>query len=271
MKTLLTLFVAITASYSLLAQPVITSNPKDASLCLDSCVMLTAKAVGSNVTYQWQQDTGGAFVNIATTSAATDTLVVCQDSGAAPDSAHYRCIATDDNGFSDTTNVATVYIDSCLAPVADFTFTFEQANVCFTNTSLRANSIIWNFGDGNTDNTNNNTPCNDYGTAWYYDVTLYAYNDHGSDEKTVTLDLVGLEEAMNHMEIFPNPVVDEVKIKTIMPIDQVHVVDILGNAVLSLESIPNIASIDCTSLPAGSYVLLIKTHDQWMQHRLIKQ
>ena len=44
---------------------------------------------------------------------------------------------------------------------------------------------LWDFGDGNTSTDVN--PSHIYAAAGDYDVTLYAYNDCGMDEYTVTI------------------------------------------------------------------------------------
>lgn len=270
MKHLFTLaFVAI--SLSLVSQPVITKNPKDAQNCVDSCALLDVSATGSPLRFQWQQDTGTGFFNIGALDYWNDSLFVCSEGLEAPSSATYRCVVVDDNGDSVISNSATVTLDSCLEPIADFTFTFEQANVCFTNTSQNATTILWNFGDGSTDVENNETPCNDYGTAWYYDVTLYAYNDYGSDEKTMTIDLVGVEELSENFDVYPNPMSNTLYISSSISFDQVTILDMNGRVIYSQVATSQSETIDVQSLSVGIYTLVIASEESIMYHKLVKQ
>lgn len=252
-----------------MAQPVITSNPKNTTNCIDSCSMLRVAAMGNGLTYQWQADKGNGFMNMSGASATNDTLIVCTDS--AQTNIDYRCIVSDNNNNTVASNAATVVTDSCLAPIADFTYTFEQTNVCFTNTSKNATTVIWNFGDGKTDETNNNAPCNDYGVAWYYDVTIYAYNDYGMDQKTIAMDIVGLEELSNAFSIYPNPASDMLRVKSTQPLESIQLIDIKGQVVLSKSKVSNDEVIDISSLSTGVYTMLILSKEKSMFHKVVKQ
>ena len=268
MKHLFTLVscVFVLASF---AQPVITKNPQSATMCIDSCHQLYVNATGSNLSFQWQIDEGSGFSDVM--NETNDTITVCDASGVAPSSTIYQCIVTDGNGNSVTSNSATITLDSCLAPIAGFTFTFEQANVCFTNTSQHATTILWNFGDGSTDVENNETPCNDYGTAWYYDVTLYAYNDYGSDEKTMTIDLVGVEELSENFDAYPNPMSNTLYISSSISFDKVTILDMNGRVVYSQVATSQSETIDVQSFNVGIYTLVIASDESIMYHKLVKQ
>ncbi len=253
-----------------IAQPVITSNPQDASNCPDSCLMLNVAANGVGLSYQWQADEGSGFADLSTATAMSQMLSVCDAGAVAPSAIDYRCVVTDTNGYRDTSLSATVSLDSCLAPTASFTYSFDQAEACFVSTSTNATTLIWNFGDGETDNSNNATPCHDYGTAWIFDVTLYAYNDHGSDEYTLTCDLVGLEEISSNMSVFPNPTSDIVFIQSDERILHVRVMDLKGNTLQDQSIMSSTFNLSLKDYSPGVYTIVIETNDGLMYQKMIK-
>lgn len=266
-KALLTLFASI-LSVCALAQPVITQNPQGATLCMGECHDFVVAAVGTGLTYQWQGDDGSGFADLSVSSATSDTLSHCDTNASAPVSMSIRCVVHDMNGDSVISNVAVVTNDSCLAPVADFTYTFSGSEVCFTNTTTNGDSYLWIFGDGNTSNLQD--PCNDYGTAWIYDVTLYAYNDYDVDVLTRTIDIVGIEEIEVNVEIYPNPASDVLYIRAERPIEQVALMNLKGE-ILEVNQV-NRPSIDLviSDLNPGIYVLMIQQDSKAAYQRIVK-
>ena len=45
--------------------PVVTANPNDVTVCAGSPTSFSVTATGTTLTYQWQEDSGGGFVNLA--------------------------------------------------------------------------------------------------------------------------------------------------------------------------------------------------------------
>jgi uncharacterized repeat protein (TIGR01451 family) len=69
-------------------------------------------------------------------------------------------------------------------PAAAFSYTVDELTVSFTNTSIGANSCLWDFGDGDTDTARH--PTHTYAFAGSYTVTLAVSGACGLDE-TVAL------------------------------------------------------------------------------------
>lgn len=67
-------------------------------------------------------------------------------------------------------------------PKADFTAVQDGSTVTFTNTSLRADSYSWNFGDGNTSTASD--PTHTFASAGVYNVVLTATNAAGTSTKS---------------------------------------------------------------------------------------
>lgn len=55
----------------------------------------------------------------------------------------------------------------------------------FTDSSTGADSVLWNFGDGNTSSERN--PIHNYSSNGTFVVTLMAYNEFGEDSTTQTV------------------------------------------------------------------------------------
>jgi gliding motility-associated-like protein len=79
-------------------------------------------------------------------------------------------------------------------PVADFstdnsTYIIDNAQVVFTNSSLYADTYLWNFGDKDSSFASN--PIHNYDDVGEYLITLYAFNDGGCyDSMIVTINVV---------------------------------------------------------------------------------
>lgn len=70
-------------------------------------------------------------------------------------------------------------------PTAGFTNEIDGSTVTFTNTSVNADSYMWDFGDGNT--SNEESPVHTYANDGSYTVTMTATNTHGSTESTANV------------------------------------------------------------------------------------
>jgi PKD repeat protein len=72
-------------------------------------------------------------------------------------------------------------------PTPDFIYDVQDFTVDFTDLSINANSINWNFGDGNF--SNEISPSYTYAEEGEYIVTLVANNDCGTDsiQQTITI------------------------------------------------------------------------------------
>jgi hypothetical protein len=161
------------------------------------------------------------------------------------------------------------------APLPSAGFTYDYIGygglVNFSNTSVLADSYIWDFGDGSAlsgaTNPNHNFPASDT-----YEVCLTANNAGGSDEfcDMVTLQSVGIEEQNLVRLVWPNPAQDMVQVQlgelsNGQPL-QWELTDILGrthlaNADQILQSGETL-QIDLSSLETGTFFLKITQGEQ---------
>ena len=95
--------------------------------------------------------------------------------------------ATGPNGVDTLTR--TNYVTVSQTPpaalfTADPTSGTKDLRVEFSNSSLRYNTSVWDFGDGNT--STEDSPTHTYTTSGTFDVSLSVVGDAGSDSKTLS-------------------------------------------------------------------------------------
>lgn len=69
--------------------------------------------------------------------------------------------------------------DCTIETAAGFTFESEYLDVIFSDTSINADSVLWDFGDGSFSTLNN--PAHNYSFSGIYDVCLLAYGTCAND------------------------------------------------------------------------------------------
>ncbi len=101
-------------------------------------------------------------------------------------------------------NLSTWYIGE-YDPVADFTYSRDNLEYSFYNTSLFTDSYSWGFGDGSTSTDEN--PIHVYTQDGVYEVTLIGSTCDITSTKTVILDTLGLSDVgvKNSISLYPNP------------------------------------------------------------------
>ena len=263
-KSLLFLF-AIICSISLFAQPVITQNPQSNVVCIGACEDFTITAVGNSLTYHWQQLDLTGWNTVVSSSISSYTY--CADS--LLDSVLVRCVVEDNMGFTDTSNIAYLSTDSCLAPVANFEFQIFGDSVCFENTSLRAETVLWNFGNGGQ--PTDFSPCYDYMDFQIFTAKLYVFNDYGSDEIEKEIDLLGLEELSTRFELYPNPTSGQLYISSKSLIESIQVIGIQGNIVMDLNPNKAAVTMDLSSLNKGVYLVQMTVNGRLSHQKIILQ
>lgn len=103
------------------------------------------------------------------------------------------------------------------APDADFTYTIQDGQVTFTNTSTFSADYAWSFGDGNTSVLAN--PTHSFTSAGTYEVQLISKKCSGEmDTTTQTLTINSLDtetlDSNPAFIVFPNPTQDFISISS---------------------------------------------------------
>ncbi|MEW6470547.1 MAG: PKD domain-containing protein, partial [Bacteroidota bacterium] len=156
--------------------PVISFYASDSSGCAPLCVTFTNNTPGS-VTVNWSTTDNGA-------TGSGNTWNHCYNN---PGSYDVTITVTDNNGCS-STQTAVGLINVYGNPVADFTLspqptTILNPEICFTNTSINADTYTWDFGDpySNAQNNSSNLEdvCHVYSDTGTYCVKLIAATVNG--------------------------------------------------------------------------------------------
>ncbi|MEL6989480.1 MAG: PKD domain-containing protein, partial [Bacteroidota bacterium] len=93
---------------------------------------------------------------------------------------------TNDAGSDQLTDTAFILVEN--TTIADFSFIPDMLSVKFQNQSMFFDSLVWNFGDGNTSEEVN--PTHTYASEGNYIVQLITYNFCSSDTAVILIDLI---------------------------------------------------------------------------------
>ena len=159
--------------------------------------------------------------------------------------------------------------DSCYCPLPAALFTYDSIpneagyNFAYTG-SADADSVTWDFGDGEVGNGFN--PYHFFAESGTYTVCATAYNACGADSVCVIVDALGPVgiKAINGFEevrVYPNPARDIVHIGNALPGTRVDVINAVGQNLGSSILQSNNAKINVSSLSPGIYVLQLTGSD----------
>ncbi|MBI3141325.1 MAG: immunoglobulin domain-containing protein, partial [Bacteroidetes bacterium] len=102
--------------------PAITASPSNATVCATGDPTYTITATGTSLTYQWQEDNGGGFANLAnngTYSGVTTTTLTITDATAGMDGYDYRCVVSGTCTPSATSSSASLTVQTAPNVTAD--------------------------------------------------------------------------------------------------------------------------------------------------------
>lgn len=167
-------------------------------------------------------------------------------------------------------------------PVAQFSSSLNGATVSFSNQSVNATQYTWNFGDGNSNNLA--APSHTYSSNGTYIVTLTVQETDCNVTSTFsdTIQISGAtsineqkSDATFRLEIFPNPVREELFIRSPQALAGIKIWDINGRMVLQPElkrhnTTPYQFSVN--QLPQGLFLLQAIAKDgQQYSVKIMKQ
>ncbi|MBL7706026.1 MAG: PKD domain-containing protein [Taibaiella sp.] len=156
-------------------------------------------------------------------------------------------------------------------PAAQFTSTLNGATASFTNQSLNASQYTWDFGDGNSSSLA--APSHTYTSNGTYIVTLTAKEADCNHTSTFmdTLQVSGATsikpqegETTFKPEIFPNPVRNELFIRSQQALAGIKIWDVNGRMALQPELVHQSATqyrSDIGHLPAGLFLVQVIARD----------
>lgn len=158
-------------------------------------------------------------------------------------------------------------------PTAAFNYAEEDGTVSFTNNSDNAEEYHWDFGDGNTDTTENPTHTYIENGTYTVHLTVTKCGESNTTEQTITISTLSIQDLdVASLSIYPNPATDRVFLNTEQPIKSIQIIDALGRTIkANYTQNSTILSIDTHNLSTGSYFLEVEINSQKHQIRFIKK
>lgn len=149
-------------------------------------------------------------------------------------------------------------------PVVDIQDSIISDTVYFSEKNNLADSLFWDFGDGDTSMLMN--PMHVYKSNGSYTVKLVGKNECGNDStfKTINIGAMGMQDKSNqsHVKVYPNPSNGKFVIKTnpkmINP--EINIFSVYGNLIetWNIDKSLTTIEIDITHYTAGVYFLGFK-------------
>jgi len=165
------------------------------------------------------------------------------------------------------------------APTAAFAVNETEGFVVFSNTSVRAESYSWDFGDGELSEEQN--PVHNYSAAGDYIVTLTTTNDCGTATETFTVNVEGVNaiediDGITNFNLYPNPTSG----KFLLTIEgegradlDVTILNVLGQELeaqnLDFRSGILNQEFDLTNLTNGVYLVRLQAGNQAEYHKIV--
>jgi PKD repeat protein len=150
------------------------------------------------------------------------------------------------------------------------------SQVTFTNLSTgKPTTQTWTFeGGAPGSSTQKNPPPITYNTPGDFTVTLRCSNSFGSDtlEKVDYIHVggVGINEASTvTLTLFPNPVRDVLKIDASQTIQEIQVINQVGQVVLEKRTDSRSLTVATSDLNAGVYTLKVKINEKFYVRKIV--
>ena len=165
-------------------------QPKATLTCEGDTARLSVKAIGLNLKYQWELNSGNGFAPFIEAGVykgvATQNLSISKVSSSF-NPLIYRCVVSSGCGVPRSVNSSSISLIIKPLPLPIFTYVTESNTVKFTNGSTNADTYAWSFGNGKTDIAAN--PTHIYAQQDTYRVVLKATNACGTKEYSTVVNL----------------------------------------------------------------------------------
>ena len=186
------------------SQPKAVFNTSADSVCTEDKVVFTATPTGGNFTnYDW-------FFGITAQPPSAVGIGPHEIKFLTGGNKSVRLVASNTIGSDTVTQNVQVQYD----PQPAFGIQPGGLKVTFTNTSLYAQSFLWNFGDGSTSPATH--PVHTYDAPGTYTVTLTATNSCGVSSKSVAFGLTSATDTpadgVSGIRVVPNPTAGDFRV-----------------------------------------------------------
>ncbi len=158
---------------------------------------------------------------------------------------------------------------NCPPPLSSFNYFQSGFTVNFQYSGSSADSVRWNFGDGQEITSHN--PTHIYGTNGNYTVCARAYNPCGSDVSCqlvlLIVNIADIDELP--VNIYPNPSSEFILIDGLKQPGTYRMNNAVGEVVLEGSISPGNHRIIISELPAGIYIIEIKHGKSFVRKKVL--
>ncbi|OYU84109.1 MAG: hypothetical protein CFE24_08215 [Flavobacterium sp. BFFFF2] len=155
------------------------------------------------------------------------------------------------------------------APVAVTPQNFVNQGA-LTDLQVTGSNIVWYADLNGGSPLNNNTPLID-GTTYYASQTLQQCESHLRTPVLVQIDLgVDIFEKYG-IKVYPNPTSGLLQIRSPKAVDQLALYSMTGQLIMSQKGAVDTSTLDLSSLPAASYMLMIITASDRVPFVILKK
>ncbi|MBK9630882.1 MAG: S8 family serine peptidase [Saprospiraceae bacterium] len=159
------------------------------------------------------------------------------------------------------------------SPSFQYNIEVDKLTVQFTNQSTFAQTVFWDFGDGNTSTQLN--PRHTYATPAIYPVKLTVTNDCGTNSNNRNVDLLGTfvnDYETQVIQVLPNPFSDFVTINAHSEILGIKMIALDGKKVLNEinQNLTKSLEVNTANLMSGVYYIEVKTNHGIFYKKMIK-
>ena len=125
----------------------------------------------------------------------------------------------------------------------------------FSSLSTGIDSVMWDFGDGITSNDFN--PTHNFPTIGSFDIWYYAYGPCNTDSLMLVFDAndVSLLESEMNWSFYPNPANNDLTIEAPMEFENVEIINLLGETILSQSLENGFTTVYTGNLANGTYII----------------
>lgn len=143
-----------------------------------------------------------------------------------------------------------------------------------TNGAHSTSTVSWAFPGGTPASSTNKKPSVVYNTPGTYNATLTVTNSWGVTTKVKTgliyVGGVGINELSTaSVSVFPNPAKDVLNIQGSVNVEEVSVMNMVGQVVLTLKADNANVTINTSNLKSGVYNLRIKMADGFVNKKIV--
>jgi len=156
-------------------------------------------------------------------------------------------------------------------PVADFISNVIVNEAHFTNTSLNYDTILWDFGDGESSTDEN--PTHVYASNGNYSVSLTVFKNgcaYALQQEVMILNLA-LAEQDQELIVFPNPATDNLNIVFGTKAELVVVKDVHGKVINEYAVDGTLLTLNVSAWNSGIYVLEVSGNTFAGRIKFVKQ